>query len=310
MNEDDAKFEKMMNDMKNHSPLDVNKYVLKDNEKVVGEEIVCKTCGTVRRVKKWSPLTSCYIWASKAKDGDEYLCECDKRRTLQKALDTERDNFRKLYDCKAFRDFLGERYINLGFKNLPENNREDYMRARKACWQYVMNINNVLQKGLGMYIWSPTAGNGKTSLMACVRNNLVAKGIRCIMINLTELLKYAKGKNIESDATEPFSYRLFKTVDVLILDDIGVNDLRVQNNYTQWAQTELYELMEARNKNNKCTLFTSNYSPKELQEVRGYDFKTVDRIVERSTVMIKIEGESFRGKEVQIRNEENTNEQH
>ena len=97
-----------------------------------------------------------------------------------------------------------------------------------------------------------------------------------------------------------FTFSLFKTVDVLILDDIGVSNLSNNNAYAEWRNGILYELIEKRNKDGRCTLFTSNYSPEDLSKQRGIDFKTVDRINARSSRIICITADSFRGGNISV----------
>ena len=46
----------------------------------------------------------------------------------------------------------------------------------------------------------------------------------------------------------------------------------------------------------KPTIFTSNYSLQELVQDRGLLDKTVDRILEMSTAILKVEGRSNRAK--------------
>ena len=275
----------------------VENYKLKDNEAYGqdGNTIVCKRCGEVVRRKEFASITNGYVWFLERRD-DGSFCACDREMKRRVAEENSRKERLKIYDSQSIRSLIGEFYLKNTFENLPANPRKDYQFALNACKRYCDNIDEVVKKGQGLYIWSPVAGNGKTTLMACMRNVIVNKGIRAVMVSTTELMRQAMDRGKPVSVSQLYSYTLFLGADVLLLDDIGVHDLTLQNNYNNWMQTELYELLDYRNRNNLSTVFTSNYSPEDLNRKRGIDFKTVDRIMERASLVVKIEGESFRGR--------------
>ena len=287
--------EKMARDFGNANS--VANYKLKANE-VLGQDgqtILCRTCGEVVKRKTYSAMARCFFWDQYRKD-DGSLCACDRKVMEAQAKQRRLEDRLRIYDSKSIRSLMGEFYLKHTFDNIPANDRPDYQHALSACKRYCEKVEEVAKKGQGLYIWSPTAGNGKTTLMACMRNAIVAKGMRAVMINCAELMRQAMDRGRPTPEGQLFSYSLFLDADVLLLDDIGVQDLSLQNNYNNWVQTELYELLDYRNRNNLSTVFTSNYSPEDLQRKRGVDFKTVDRIIERSTLVVRIDGESFRGR--------------
>jgi DNA replication protein DnaC len=89
--------------------------------------------------------------------------------------------------------------------------------------------------------------------------------------------------------------RQFIDVDFLVIDDIGVNNFK-KDNGDNFTQDKLGEIINERYSLRKPTIFTSNYSPKQLIEERGVKEKTVDRIVEMSSVILQLEGSSYRHK--------------
>ena len=200
----------------------------------------------------------------------------------------------RIYDCEQFRSWVGDRYINVNLEDLSKKDDKKYDFALKACKRYVDNCESVVDKGQGIYIYSRSSGTGKTTLMAGVRNALIKKQVKCVFINAKDLANEAIRRNGEDYTNTVYNYSMFFRVPVLIIDDIAATKLN-DDRYGTWMNSVLYELIERRCRNKLSTCFTSNYSPKQLQEKRGVDFKTVDRINELSSLIIELEGESIRG---------------
>ena len=83
------------------------------------------------------------------------------------------------------------------------------------------------------------------------------------------------------------------SVDFLFIDDIGTEALK-KNDEDTWLQGVVFDVINKRYNNKKPTIFTSNHSIQELISQRGFMPKTVDRIIEMSSLILKIEGKSFR----------------
>ena len=281
--------------MKLPNTLSVENYKLKENEKITddGEYIVCTKCGTLKRRRQFIEVFDEECWWPIERNVAG-LCPCEVSATLAKSAEEEQKHFMMVYDCDFLKSLLGSAYAGKHFEELPPTNNISYNYALGVCQNFVKNINISLQKGYGFYLYSKSAGTGKTTLMACVRNALLEKGVLCAFINEKDFINFCRDKSKKYDSNGWFGYSFFLTADVLILDDVGASNLSGDNGYTNWRNENLYELIEERNRNNKCTLFTSNYGPDELGK-RGIDFKTVDRILERSKRVVELDGGSFRG---------------
>ena len=276
-------------------PLSCEKYQLKPNEVISedGGSIVCRDCGEVRRVRIHSNLYQCDIWTS-ARPDDTYLCSCDRSKALEKARKEEEIVFKRIYNGEKFRSWVGEKYIDTDLESLNLVENKGYSLAYRACRKFLANAEDAVDKGKGIYLFSRNAGTGKTTLMAGVRNGLIAKRIKCVFINIKDLLNEASQRDVTRDTKLLYDYGMFLRMPVLILDDIGAGKLE-GGRYAQWVNDTLYELIERRCRNRLSTCFTSNYSPKQLNSERGIDFKTVDRIMELATMTIDVGGLSLRG---------------
>ena len=256
--------------------------------------IVCRKCGEVRRVKKYSTLFGTFIWA-KADPEDFCLCSCDRAVLEEKVKKEKHEKFLYLYDCEELRKLIGSEYISATFDRITNAIDSSYRIALEACKNYCRDKTSTVEEGIGIYLYSPNPGVGKSTLMACVRNDFIKDDIPCVYINSSDIIEYARDNG--DDIERKFGFSMFTRVPVLIIDDIGAQSLDRNTSYCGWAKDVWYSLMEKRNKDNLCTCFTSNYSPDELMTKQGFDFKTVDRIKERCAHRIyRIDGNSFRGK--------------
>lgn len=259
------------------------------DEYMKNEKLYCKKCGKVKKERKYMTFLDKYLWLSPS--DESILCDCVKQERKATALKERKEKFLSFNDNVEFRKLLGSKYINQRFNSLPPSNNDSYKAVKNACLQYCIKSDSVLTKGQGLYFYSSNAGTGKTTLLACMRNALIDKEVNVLFLNETDFIRTAQDGYIYEGCSLSYLY----TVDVLLFDDIGATDLTVKNGYTDWLQKELYTLFDKRYKNEKCTVFTSNYHPQELTTKRGLDFKTTDRIVGLSSYVTAIQGNSFRG---------------
>ena len=247
-------------------------------------------------MKVYSSLYKRDIWTA-AKPNETCLCSCDKKKALEKAEKEREIVFKRIYNGEKFRSWVGEKYIDTDLESLNLVEDKGYSLAYRACRKFLANAEDAVDKGKGIYLFSRNAGTGKSTLMAGVRNGLIAKRIKCVFINIKDLSNEASQRDVTRDTKSLYDYGMFLRIPVLILDDIGVIRLD-DGRYGQWVNDTLYELMERRCRNRLSTCFTSNYSPKQLISERGVDFKTVDRIMELATMTIDVGGQSLRGREM------------
>jgi DNA replication protein DnaC len=167
---------------------------------------------------------------------------------------------------------------------------EAFNRSKGYCVAY----RQMLEKGQGMYIYGGF-GVGKTLLTACVANELLTNCQQVIFTNLFEISKAIKSTfHRNSEETEQSIFGRFADVQFLILDDIG-SEIFAKKDEETWLQGLLFDLINRRYNELKPTIFTSNFSLRELIEIRGISEKTVSRIFEMSrNFVLKIGGTSRR----------------
>ena len=117
---------------------------------------------------------------------------------------------------------------------------------------------------------------------------------QCLFTNFFEISKLIKSTWNGNTDSEVVVRRICE-VDFLFLDDLGT-EILTKNGEDNWLQGQVFDIINKRYNNKKPTIFSSNYSMNELIADRWLMKKTVDRIGEMSTAMIKLSGESYRRK--------------
>lgn len=155
------------------------------------------------------------------------------------------------------------------------------------------NIENFIENGESLYIYSSNCGNGKTAwsirLIQSYFNNIWHKcdlNCKALFINVPRFLLALK----DSISNEnPYVEHIRKNVlsaDIVVWDEIGTKAV------TQFEHEHLLSLINARIDSNKSQIFTSNLEPEELREAVGE--RLYSRVVNLSNI-IQLKGSDKRG---------------
>lgn len=220
-------------------------------------------------------------------------CDCMKEEERkEKEREVQEEKQRKL-DRLRGASLLGDRYKDTTFEKTDLNRPEDFQRAFQRCHKFCQIPDLALENGYGMYIYGES-GTGKTHLTACMCNELVAQYRQCLFTNFFEISRLIRS-TWNGDADSVNVVKRICEVDFLFIDDLGTEAL-TKNGEDNWLQGQVFDIINKRYNNKKPTIFSSNYSMNELITDRGMMKKTVDRIGEMSTAMIRLSGESYRRK--------------
>ncbi len=213
--------------------------------------------------------------------------------------------------CKCYYDQIIDK--KLEFANIPEvfkdltinsfridlyskdESRQKAMVAKKMAANFVKNFETFQEEGKGLYLYSNIKGSGKTRMAISIGNALMkVKRVGVKYTTTIDLLDEIK-KTFDKDSkvTESDLINSIRKIDVLILDDVGVE------NPTPWVKSIFYSILDGRMDNNKITIFTSNLSMDELQ----HDDRLKSRI-EKMALPIEFPEESIREKIAKSENEE------
>jgi len=155
------------------------------------------------------------------------------------------------------------------------------------------------KKGKGLYIYGPF-GTGKTYFLSAIANALGKQGVVCGLVYFPELIAEIKSSFNTDDNSSYTKVEQLKTIDVLMLDDIGSESM------TSWMRDEILgRIINYRMQQGMPTFFTSNLNYEQLQQHYSYTQKgEVEeikgaRILERIkalTIPIELNGSNYREK--------------
>lgn len=196
-------------------------------------------------------------------------------------------------DCNCSCNVYFQYYYLVNLANIPPNKQQPEQLKLSAGqdikkYEYLNNIkehiNEFVQDGCNLYLYSPYYGNGKTTwsikLMSKYFSNIWnGNGARCrgLFINVDEFLmakrNAIKHPNLRLEEME----KLIPTVDLVIWDDIGVTKLK------EYDHQILFSLINPRIVNSKANIFTSNVIDDQLDDNIGG--RLANRILDTSTIV-------------------------
>ena len=154
------------------------------------------------------------------------------------------------------RKLYHERFQQRTFANFIRDTPE-----RRRCYDtaktYADSFPQRAERGEGLYI-EGTYGTGKTHLAAAIALQLIGCGVPVVCKTSGDLLADIKEAFDNSDATEYEILKAYKTVDLLIVDDLG------KEQCTDWSVSTLYSILNDRYEDMKPTIITTNYNADEL----------------------------------------------
>ena len=221
------------------------------------------------------------------------VCECMKEEERKHKEREEQDDKLRQLDRIRGACLLGDRFKDKTFDKTDMDRPDDFKKAYQRCRKYCQMADKAVENGYGMYIFGDR-GTGKSHLTACMCNELMAQMKPCLFTNFFKIVELIQG-TWHGDGDASAVIKRICEVDFLFLDDLGT-EILTKNGDDNWLQGQVFDIINRRYNNMKPTIFSSNYSLNELITDRGMMAKTVDRIGEMSTAMIKLTGESYRRK--------------
>lgn len=152
---------------------------------------------------------------------------------------------------------------------------ENIQEIKKLAMSFVENIENPKQKNL---LFVGRAGTGKTFMSSCIAHATVNKGHTVLYQTapiLMDMLLESKFASVK-DETRKNQYQRVFDVDLLIIDDLGTENL---NNM---KFTELFNIINTRLLKDKKTIISTNLSLQELAV--EYDDRVMSRLIGNYTI--------------------------
>jgi DNA replication protein DnaC len=201
----------------------------------------CPTCGGLGYIRYDVPDDHPYF-------GRVFDCDCRKSR----AAEHRQAYLRRLGGL----DHLAEKRLDTFSPEgigLPAPQRDNLRRAHESAAAYA-------ESPTGWLVLKGGYGCGKTHLAAGIANHCIETGHRVLFVNTADLLDSIRS-TFQPDADENYDDRFdeFRTVPLLILDDLGVESP------TPWAREKLYQILNHRYNAELPTVITTNHELEDLE---------------------------------------------
>lgn len=194
----------------------------------------------------------------------EYYFPCECVKGEQNTL--VRNNKRYSSVPQKFKNATFDDFTSQIYKNIQHRERAEYCKnmAKKFC----ENIETVMKKGKGLYIYSKSRGSGKSMLASIICNTLNGMGYRTKFASASDIVSEISESWNSKDISERSVIEKYTSPQILVLDDIGVRS-------GDWVDERFFMVIDARYRENKTTIFTSNY---EIEGLPFRDLRIIDRI--------------------------------
>lgn len=242
----------------------------------------CKNCKTTR----------VFVSADKSFTA-RCSCKCQSEAEEQRRKEEARQKALEAFNSRRNLSMLGARYRNIRLENatITENNKDVYAR----CSRYVEHAKEMRENNIGLYIYGDNS-SGKTYLTACICNELLWQGYRCIYTNLATILSEIRSSYDGQGMGECELLNRLQAYDFAFIDDLGKEFIGREYNASssKWAEEKLFEVINARYNAQKPTIFSSNYEISALASELRLDKAIIERINEMATRVLKLDGDDFR----------------
>lgn len=187
---------------------------------------------------------------------------------------------RKLTIGDVRRANLPERYWEASLNVIP-----DRLVYKSKVEKYLGSILEMLDQGIGLYLWSTENGTGKTSIASLIAKEALRYG-KTVFFEESSRLKGMLINKEQFEEGTSIEARMMM-VDVLILDDVG-KEYRTSSGY---VENVIETLVRARVQKVKTTIMTGNVHPKDMQKIYSEDFSA---LLKESVVPVNVTGHDFR----------------
>lgn len=271
------------------------------------ETVLCEYCGA-QRYTKGINFGSRVIWMPYGPE----RCTCPEAVAAYEKAEAERlakeEAERKAEETRKLNERIhkiigesgmGERFLRRTFDTFQIT--DENHKAANTAKKYADSFADLLPKRgqpepgrNGLFIAGPK-GTGKTHLAAAVANQLIQNGTPVICMTMIDLLERIKRTFAREGADEGTVLRLYKTVPLLVIDDMG------KEPPTEWAVSTIYNIINGRYEAYLPTIVTTNYddktliarmTPKETRDSVTAE-ATIDRLMEMC-IGVVMAGQSWR----------------
>lgn len=202
------------------------------------------------------------------------LIDAEKQHRLNRLFRTAQ--LTKTMHRQTFDNFRLEYYSNIAMKN-GYTYKQIMKYNRDIAKEFVEDVISGKNEHKGLFLQGDP-GVGKTFLCSAIANKLIKNQMPVLYLPFVDFLYQLRDTFGSSDEKMDELIGAAKTVDVLILDDLG------SENISDFSQEILFTLLNARTLvENKPVVLSSNYTIEELEDV--YHPRIASRIKMLTTIL-------------------------
>jgi len=231
----------------------------------------------LKRLKNIMPDVTVPIFTT----GEEWAAWQKRQGEIASAEVAERNKSSKIKAVMG-RSGIQELHMECSFDNFVVGNELQAKALHRAkAWLSKSSEN------FGGFIFSGSCGTGKNHLAAAIGNKLLESGKSILVITVPDMMMkfretYQKGATV----TESQLMDMFCKVDLLVLDDVGVQHGKTNESVL------LFQIIDRRASSRKATSILTNLDDKQLTEVLSE--RVVDRLRMGGGIWVNFDWESYR----------------
>lgn len=165
---------------------------------------------------------------------------------------------------------------------------EEQKRAKQEAVDFVLNF----EKGRSLSL-SGAAGVGKSHIAVAIANAL-KKDYSVLFLKSNDILTLIKESYDNAKHSEKDVLDACKDVDLLIIDDIGAEYSKNNNDGETWASNILFNVLDSRL--GKSVIVTTNYSESQLKNKFAMDGERIVSRMHDNAKLIRVVGKDGRRK--------------
>lgn len=207
-------------------------------------------------------------------------CKCQKEADEKAEAERQAAEFKNNLEARWRADgFHDPSYLKPTFSDDDGANQ----KLTGVCKKYADRWPEMLENGMGLLLYGGVGG-GKTFLAGCVCNALLKKQVSVCATSFPRVLNVIQNSMDRQKALD----RLGRYQCVL-LDDFGVE------RGTEYAQEQLFAVVDARYRAKRPTIITTNLSLHDLENPQNLSYTRIfDRLLELCPIRLCVSGPSRR----------------
>ena len=213
------------------------------------------------------------------------MCKCDRRQMEDEKAEKARQEEELRLNVNKTSSGIEPMYYGARLSTFDQ--ADDNKGAYNLAKNYVAQFPEMLSRNQGLLFWGDI-GTGKTYTACVIANELLDRGYTVYSLSFAKLFQQVNGSE------EELMYRV-KTVDLLILDDLGTERT------TDYGSEKVYAVIDARYRCGKPAIYTTNLTLTAMREVGDIRQKRIYDRIFQNCFPLQFNGQSRRLDEARAR---------